>query len=282
MKSDIWLVRHGETEWSASGRHTSRTDVPLTEAGRAAAVALAPELAGPRVRVRAREPGLPGARHGPARRVSPPPRSMPTWSSAATASSRVARPPRSARRGPSGATGPCGPERCRAGRRWRTPGAGRPRAPARAEAAGGDVLLFGHGHQLRILAAVALDLDPRAGRAVHARPRDGFDLGSEHDVRAIRAWNRGLNRADRRRTRPRDSRCGPPRSMTFGTGQGDFRGSSQAPPGASRLSTPSPGKEAGDGNQGCVHMFNKKRIFGVFTAALLLAAMVAAPAHADR
>src|SRR4029077_14001562 len=32
-----------------------------------------------------------------------------------------------------------------------------------ADAAAGDALLFGHGHQLRILAAVALDLDPRAG-----------------------------------------------------------------------------------------------------------------------
>src|SRR3954454_18437928 len=43
---EIWLVRHGETEWSASGKHTSSTDLPLTERGRAAARGLAERLAG--------------------------------------------------------------------------------------------------------------------------------------------------------------------------------------------------------------------------------------------
>lgn len=43
---EILLVRHGQTEWSANGRHTSRTDLPLTDEGRARARVLGAELKG--------------------------------------------------------------------------------------------------------------------------------------------------------------------------------------------------------------------------------------------
>ena len=44
--SEVWIVRHGETEWSRSGRHTGSTDLALTPKGEKDAIALAPALAG--------------------------------------------------------------------------------------------------------------------------------------------------------------------------------------------------------------------------------------------
>ena len=45
LKDQVWLVRHGETEWSKSGRHTSTTDLPLTAEGERIAAELKDRLA---------------------------------------------------------------------------------------------------------------------------------------------------------------------------------------------------------------------------------------------
>ena len=43
---ELWLFRHGETEWSRSGAHTGRTDLPLTDTGRERAAAIGRMVAG--------------------------------------------------------------------------------------------------------------------------------------------------------------------------------------------------------------------------------------------
>jgi probable phosphoglycerate mutase len=200
VKSEIWLVRHGPTEWSGAGRHTSRTDATLTDAGRAAAAALAPFLAdhdfalvlaspASRALETARLAGFGDCEVAP---------DLHEWSygdmeGLTTAEIRE--------RGPEWADWTVWSGPLVNGETVDDVAARARRIVARAEASSGDVLLFGHGHQLRILAAVALELGPSAGARLALDAATVSVLGHEHERRVLRLWNfrPGIASAPRRR-----------------------------------------------------------------------------------
>ena len=135
---ELWVVRHGETEWSRDGRHTSHTELELTAEGEEVARGLADRLDGRRVRPRADQPARPRPSYGGAGGVHRRPRSRTTSPSGTTATTRASPPPRSARRSPAGRSGrtrapaarraeqvsPAAGPRRRQGARPRRPGAG--------------------------------------------------------------------------------------------------------------------------------------------------------------
>lgn len=181
----VVVVRHGETAWSASGRHTGRTDVELTAAGQAAAQALVPVLAGwrfvhvvtsPLVRARATAAlaGFPDAAvdddlaewdYGDYEGVTTPQirATVPGWTvwthpvpggeSAADVSARA------------------------------------DRALGRLEALEGDVLVVSHGHLLRALAARWLAQPVAFGARLLLGTACLGVLGHERERRALERWN---------------------------------------------------------------------------------------------
>jgi probable phosphoglycerate mutase len=195
--NEIWVVRHGETEWSRAGRHTSRTDLPLTDAGRAAAAALAPMLAGHAFALVLRSPRLRAEQTASASgfRDAVVDDDLCEWDYGELEGSTT--PEIRARGGAfSGWTIWRGP--VPGGESLDAVGGRARRVVERVAAAPGDVLLFGHGHFLRVFVAVALGLDAVAGqRFVFDAGRVGV-LGSEHEVRALRLWNIGADAAEMR------------------------------------------------------------------------------------
>ena len=180
----VVLVRHGATEWSASGQHTSRTDIPLTEAGREAARRLAARLEGrefalvlssPRARARETaelaglepqfDPDLVEIDYG-------------DYEGRTTPEIREERPGWTLWRDGS----PGGETLAQAGGRA-------DRVIARALAAGGDVAIFAHGHILRVLAARWIDLPPERGASFALGTASISELGFERENRVIARWN---------------------------------------------------------------------------------------------
>jgi probable phosphoglycerate mutase len=183
---EVWLVRHGETEWSRSGRHTGRTDVPLTPEGERQAVRLGRRLAGRAFALvltsplrRARETcRLAG--YGAAALPDP---DLLEWDYGAyegrtTAQLREEAPGWTIWTG--GVHG---------GESADEVGARADRVLARCAGAGGDAALFAHGHVLRILAARWLGRPAADGRDLALDTASLSVLGHEHGHRVLRRWN---------------------------------------------------------------------------------------------
>ena len=185
-KTRLWLVRHGETEWSKSGQHTGRTDIPLTAMGERQARALGQFLAGRsfalvltsplgRARETCRLAGFAAAaqvtddllewNYGiyEGRTTAAVRAEQPGWSIWTTSV-------------PEGETVEQVGERAR-------------RVIARAESAGGDIALFAHAHVLRILSACWLGLPAIHGRNLALGTASLSVLGYERENRVIEVWN---------------------------------------------------------------------------------------------
>ncbi|WP_432030899.1 histidine phosphatase family protein [Streptomyces sp. 1222.5] len=192
---DLLLVRHGETEWSVSGRHTSWTDLPLTEHGEEQAKSLAPLLTGRTYALALSSPlgrairtaelaGLPGV-------VSEP--DLHEWDYGGYEGITTAEIHRTRPGWDLWTDGvPPGPQ----GHPGESPaeiGARADRVLARVDAAlaedTGDVVLVAHAHFLRVLTARRLGLPPAEGRLFQLATATVSRLSTEHGRPVIAEWN---------------------------------------------------------------------------------------------
>jgi broad specificity phosphatase PhoE len=183
---EIVVVRHSETEWSLAGRHTSHTDLPLTEAGRRRAVALAPELS---------------QRSFLLVLTSPLRRARATCELAGFgAMAEVFDDLREWDYGEyEGLTTPEIRERNPGWNLWRDgcPGGETPdRVARRADHAlerlrsvDGDALAFAHGHILRVIGARWAGMEPAAGGRFALRAGAVSVLGWERETQVLQRWN---------------------------------------------------------------------------------------------
>lgn len=185
---EIYLVRHGETEWSVSGRHTGRSDIPLTENGEAAARGLAGRLP---------------AQMFSAVWSSPSQRALKTCALAGFASESVTKPDLA--EWDYGAydgitTKDILAERpgwrlfrdgCPSGETAADVGVRADRVIGELRQLGSSVLIFSSAHFLRVLAARWLGLPPQRGDAFVLDTASISRLGYEHDLEepVLRGWN---------------------------------------------------------------------------------------------
>ncbi|MEX2183235.1 MAG: histidine phosphatase family protein [Chloroflexota bacterium] len=190
----IWLVRHGETEWARLGRHTGRTDIPLTDRGRAQAAALGPRLADrpfslvltsplSRAAATAAIAGFPDAERDP---------DLMEWDYGAlegrtSLELRETYPDWTIWTGP----WPDAETVAEVGAR-----ADRVLARCLEQRAAGDTLLFAHGHLLRILAARWLRQPAAAGSMFALSTATLGILGWDRQNPVIESWNEACHLED--------------------------------------------------------------------------------------
>jgi broad specificity phosphatase PhoE len=182
----MFIVRHGETEWSANGRHTSRTDLPLTEAGRRRAAALPAELSDQRFALtlcsplrRARET----CRLAGFGEVAEICEDLREWDygeyeGLTTPEIRAINPAWVLWR-----------DGCPGGELPDQIGQRVDRVLDRVRAMNGGVLAFAHGHVLRVLTARWLRMTPAAGARFALEAGAVSVLGHERDTEVISRWN---------------------------------------------------------------------------------------------
>jgi broad specificity phosphatase PhoE len=186
MSGSIWLIRHGETEWSLSGAHTGRTDIPLTDAGRARAAAIGCRLAGHRFALVLTSPlsrALETCRlagFGDVAQIDPNLREWDYGDYEGRTTTEIRK------EGPGWNLWTDGVPN---GETIEQVTARAEAVIARAAAVEGDVALFSHGHLLRILAARWIGLPPSDGRLLALETASISILGYERETRVITRWN---------------------------------------------------------------------------------------------
>ena len=194
---ELILLRHGETEWSRTGRHTGLTDIPLTEKGIAGAKALAPmvtqRLAGDRLLAVFASPAQRAQDTAALAGLKVTKTDPDLWEWDYGGYEGITTPQIQARR-PGWSLwrdGVIPGDREHPGETVDEVGARVDRVLKRAEPllAEGDVALVAHGHVLRILTARYLGLPAAGGRLFRLDTGTVSTLGTEHDDPVILSWN---------------------------------------------------------------------------------------------
>jgi broad specificity phosphatase PhoE len=193
VMGDLILLRHGQTEWSAAGKHTGRTDIPLTPRGAASAAALAPMLARLQISAAFTSPASRAARTADLAGLDSAKQDPDLWEwdyggyeGMTTPQIQLQRPGWNLWRDGviPGDAGHPGETIERVGER-----VDRVLARASVFLTDGDVVLVAHGHVLRVLTARWLGLPATDGRLFSLDTGTVSTLGLEHEDTVILTWN---------------------------------------------------------------------------------------------